>query len=230
MKTLSKHTNLASVTRTLIVASALSIFSLPTLAGNHNTHYEVTITNITKNIGLTPFLAATHRKGVQFFEIGMPASDEVAQIAEGGNIAPLMAALETQPKVIDLASTGGLLMPGHSVMLQIEGGKSPVLAGNLSLIAMLVPTNDTFVALDGVQLPRRGSVTYFANAYDAGSELNDELCMNVPGPACGGEGYTPVEGEGYVYPSPGIHGEGDLSQAMYNWQGPVAKITVTRID
>ena len=92
---------------------------------------------------------------------------------------------------------------------------------------MLLPTNDTFVGLDAVRLPLRGKATFYANAYDAGSEPNDELCVNIPGPTCGGIGISAEEGgEGYVFPSPGIHGEGDLSVAQYNWQGPVAKVTV----
>ena len=99
------------------------------------------------------------------------------------------------------------------------------------LAAMLLPTNDTFVSLNGVRLPRHGSVSYLADAYDAGSEPNDELCASVPGPTCGGEGYSPaVDGEGFVYPAPGTHGEGDLSVAQFGWSGPVAKVTITRLD
>ena len=98
------------------------------------------------------------------------------------------------------------------------------------MAAMLVPTNDTFVSLNGVRLPHRGSVTYLANAYDAGSEPNDELCANVPGPTCGGEGYSPaVDGEGYVFPAPGTHGDGDLKVSEHGWSGPVAKVTITRM-
>jgi hypothetical protein len=46
---------------------------------------------------------------------------------------------------------------------------------------MLNPTNDSFVALNNVRLPRFGR-TYTAIAYDAGSEINDELCVNIPSP------------------------------------------------
>lgn len=222
---------LATLTRTLAVAGTLAVLTSPTMAADkHDASYMVTITNITKNIRLTPFLATTHRSDVMLFEVGTAASEDVAKIAEGGDISALNATLEANNRVIDTAATAGLLMPGASVSLEIQAGKYPAMNGKLSLISMLLPTNDSFVALSGVTLPHKGSKTYFANAYDAGSELNDESCMNVPGPACGGEGYSMAGGEGYVYPAPGIHGEGDLSRAMYDWDGAVAKVTIKRMD
>ena len=96
---------------------------------------------------------------------------------------------------------------------------------------MLLPTNDTIVALRSKALPwyRHGKMTYYMKAYDGGSETNDELCANIPGPHCAGVPFSPEdEGEGYIYPSPGIHGEADLSRATYNWHGPVAMVTIVR--
>ena len=54
--------------------------------------------------------------------------------------------------------------------------------------------------LDSVKVPRHGSATYFSSGLDAGTELNDELCANIPGPPgiCGGVG-----------PSPGENNDGD---------------------
>ena len=72
---------------------------------------------------------------------------------------------------------------------------------------MLIPTNDTFVALDSVRLPRVGSTARLAIAYDAGTEANDQNCNNMPGPRCGGVGFSPgpnVGDEGYVYVSNGF--------------------------
>lgn len=211
-------------------AITAALLSSPAIAGDHhNATYLITITNITKNIQFTPFLATTHRSDVQLFEVGTAASEDLAKIAEGGDISPLKATLEANNRVIDTAASAGLLMPGASVSMEIEAGKYPALNGKLSLVSMLLPTNDNFVALNSVALPNKGTKTYFANAYDAGSELNDESCANIPGPTCGGEGYSVEGGEGYIYPAPGIHGEGDLSSAMYDWDGAVVKVAVKRM-
>jgi hypothetical protein len=101
---------------------------------------------------------------------------------------------------------------------------------------MLVNTNDGFFAVDTEALPRfrGGSRTYYAVAYDAGSELNNEHCDFVPGPACegiSGENYRAVEGaEGFVYVHNGVHGIADLEPTMQDWNNPVAKVVVTRIQ
>ena len=96
-------------------------------------------------------------------------------------------------------------------------------------------TNDTFVALNGVRLPRT-TATYTAIAYDSGTEANDQNCRNIPGPRCGGEGFSPgpnAGDEGYVYVSNGFHDLGNnrrlLGPAVYDWRNPVARITVRRV-
>ena len=190
--------------------------------------YEVTVTNLTKGQSFTPILAAAHTRSISFFELGAPASEELATLAEAGNIAPLKAVLDDSSRVGGTASSEGLLAPGASVTIPLvqEGRFS-----RLSLSAMLIPTNDTFVAIDGVRLPSwGGKVEYFANAYDAGSETNTENCVDIPGPACGGAGLSPDDsGEGYVYVSPGISGEAELTRNAYDWRGSVAKITIRRV-
>ncbi len=212
---------------TLAVTGALLMATTAVAQASEKT-YKVTITNITKSIAFTPFIAATHNRAAEFFSVGEPASEELAALAEGGDVVPLMDTLLSNYRVNDIQTTEGLLQPGESVTLTLTSAPGKRF---LSSAAMLLPTNDTFVGLDAVRLPHRGKVTYYANAYDAGSEINDELCVNIPGPTCGGEGVSASEdGEGYVFPSPGIHGEGDLSTAQYNWQGPVAKVTVKLVN
>ena len=102
---------------------------------------------------------------------------------------------------------------------------------HVTALAMLIPTNDAFFALNAVELPQKGTDTYFSVAYDAGSELNDEQCAHIPGPAtvCSGEGVSVGQGEGFVHIHPGIHGIADLAADIYDWRNPVAQITVTRI-
>jgi len=91
---------------------------------------------------------------------------------------------------------------------------------------MLIPTNDSFIALNGVKVPKHGKTVYYSPGYDAGSELNDELCLNIPGPVCGGAGGSPeAGGEGYVH----ISGKADLAAATYDWRNPTAKIVIKRV-
>lgn len=195
--------------------------------GHQNRNYSVTITNITKGISFTPFLVATHRRHVELFSLGKMASDHISRVAEGGDISGLNMQLSESSHVHSTAASEALLAPGESVTIMIDGHRS---FNKLSLISMLLPTNDTVVALLGKKLPKHGSVTYLANAYDAGSESNDEYCSSIPGPHCGGSPFSPEDdGEGYVYPSPGIHGQGDLNSSDYQWDGAVAKVVIKRM-
>jgi hypothetical protein len=194
--------------------------------------YEITVTNVTRGQTFTPILVATHKAGVRLFELGQPASAELATLAEEGNTAPLAAALSAMPAVKDVASSGAMLPPGESVTITVSTQGA---FDRVSLAAMLIPTNDAFFALNDVDGPRgRSATTLFAPAYDAGSELNDELCVSIPGPSfteCGGPGGggMPGGGEGYVHIHAGIHGIGDFAAADRDWRNPVARITVRRV-
>ncbi len=189
--------------------------------------YKVSITNISKGQSFTPFLTANHKANVSLFGLGMPASDELAEIAEGGNIAPLRMVLDGMSSVASTASSAGLLAPGKTVDILIDKQRG---FNRLSFAAMLLPTNDTFVSLNNVRLPKKGSKVFFARAYDAGSETNDELCASIPGPQCGGLPGSPEDdGEGFVHIASGIQGGGDLDAGQFDWNGPVAKVVIKRM-
>ena len=188
--------------------------------------YEVTITNITRGAFFTPILVASHRSGVSLFTLGQPASDELAILAEGGDVEPLAQTLRANPRVSDVADSGGLLMPGQSVTVRVAARA----ADRISLAAMILPTNDGFIALNGMEVPRFGSLTVRVPGYDAGSEPNDELCASIPGPQCGGEGASPDSGgEGFVHVHAGIHGIADLKPELYDWRNPMASVTIARV-
>jgi hypothetical protein len=188
--------------------------------------YEVTITNITRGSFFTPILVASHRSGVALFTLGQTASPELAILAEGGDTAPLEEVLRANNRVIDVANSGGLLEPGQSVSVRVAARS----ASQISIAAMILPTNDGFIALNGVPAPRFGSQTYAALGYDAGSEPNDELCASIPGPQCGGEGVSPdAGGEDFVHVHSGIHGIADLPPQNYDWRNPMATVTIQRV-
>ncbi|WP_158657765.1 spondin domain-containing protein [Agarilytica rhodophyticola] len=186
--------------------------------------YQVKVTNITKGQSFTPILTVAHSSPVSLFTLGEPASEEIAAMAEAGNIAPLRTLVEGSSSVSDTASSQGLLGPGESTVMMVTGSYNDM---RVSMAAMLLPTNDTFMAIDSVRVPYNGSVVAYAKAYDAGSETNDELCASIPGPLCGGEPLSPNDdGEGFVHISSGIHGVGDLGSAAYDWRDAVAKVEI----
>jgi len=209
---------------TVVLSGLLFVTGNATASGDKGV-YRVTITNITQGEIFTPIMAASHPRGLRLFELGKTASTELAMLAEGGDTAPL-AALLLSEGAHDVATADDVLPPGGSVTLMVD------VAGNkrhLSVASMLVPSNDAFFALNGVQGPRgHRTRTLFSPAYDAGSESNDELCVSIPGPPfiCAGEGFNPADGEGYVHIHPGIQGVGDLIVANHDWRNPVAKISI----
>ena len=195
--------------------------------------YEVTVTNLTRGQQFTPILVATHQAGVRLFDLGRPASPQLKTLAEEGNVGPLTTLLLANPDVRDVVNSGGLLNPGQSVTQRVSTGGG---FDNVSVAAMLIPTNDGFFAVNDLEGPNgQEAITVFSPAYDAGTERNDELCASIPGPSfieCGGAGggLAPGGGEGYVHIHAGIHGIGDLRPAIRDWRNPVAKITIRRVN
>ena len=200
------------------------------LFGSNRT-YEVSITNITKGQILSPAVIATHNSTLDpIYELGMPASDELAGLAEDAMLDPFVAMLENDPAVSAvevLTGENGPILPGETATIRFTSSSR---ATQLSLATMLVTTNDTFAGLSGVRLPTWRTESYMSPGYDAGSEVNNEDCAYIPGPPCGSGGSRATEGaEGYVYVSNGIHGIADLDSAEFDWNNPAAKITVRRV-
>lgn len=200
-------------------------------------YYKVSVTNITKGQTFTPILAATLKKSSSLFTLGQPASLPLELLAEGGDTAPLTEHIQDSPEQMgEVLTVPGLLAPGETATFEIKGHHKHYA---LNLAAMLIPTNDAFVALSSVKLPKKGSVSYPAVAYDAGTEKNDQNCKYIPGPRCHGEGYSADNemSEGYVYIGNGFHDLGDtdtegneiLGPSVYDWNNAVAHITITRI-
>ncbi len=218
-----------SMKKGLFTVGACSLLLTSSLVmADSNKMFRVTITNLTHSINLTPIMVSSHKKGVSILKLGSPASNDLTAIAEGGNTAPLTASLRANSKVIDVQSSAGLLMPGQSVSVDVSAKYG---AKRISLASMMLPTNDGFIALNSVKAPKQGTATYYSPAYDAGTETNDELCVSIPGPTCGGDAASPSDdGEGYVHIHRGMHGIGSLAADQYDWRNPVVKITITKIS
>lgn len=215
--------NKRSMTVRALVIAGSAFFSAAAAA---DAYFEVTVTNITKGMTFTPIMVATTRPGDRFFHLGDAASGPVEIMAETGDVGPLQDSLDA----LDISNSMFLpfLAPGESVtQLIATSGRYR----NVMVAAMLIPSNDIFFAVNGVAGPRGNkTISMTVPAYDAGTEVNDELCASLPGPGCGGDP-GPVEptGEGFVHISSGIRGVGDLDADALDFKNPVAQVTIRRL-
>ncbi len=219
---------------TSAVLTAVALFAASTASADNYSRdfvYEVTITNITKGQVFSPPVLVTHSRDVALFAVGEPALDELAIVAEDGAGAPLAELVSTLPEVAEAQSTSAPIPPGGSAVYQINSRRG---FSVISVVSMMVNTNDALIAINSRSLPRwrGGSFTYNALGYDAGSEGNNEDCAFIPGPACppgSGNLRSTEDAEGYVHIHNGVHGIADLGPAAYDWRNPVARIEVRRI-
>lgn len=210
--------------------------------------YRVTVTNLTPYQPFTPPAIALHRPSVEVFAVGDPASMPVKEIAENGNLAPLLDVVASTNAIRGAVVGDGPLVPAsdpgdtgfpYFAELHVDADAS---ARYLSFISMLVATNDGFVGLDTVPLPQEvnGSVTYFAQAYDAGTEMNTEMFADMVPPAQGltgedrgidgtGTSDPALAENGVITPHPGITGIGDVPEA-FDWPEPTASVVVERVS
>jgi hypothetical protein len=186
-------------------------------------------------------VVATHRRPVDLFEVGEPASFQVKEIAENGNVTPLADALGADKHVFESkVGPGPIFHGGGTLHFQVAASPS---ANYISFVSMLICTNDGFTGLDSQRLPKKvgDSVTVDTTAYDAGTEINTEDFANMVPPCQGlveimsgdaGTGTSdPALAEGGVITShPGIVGGIDLVPAVHGWIDPVAEVVITRID
>ena len=204
----------------------------------------VQVQNLTRGTQFAPLMIAAHADTTKSFTVGNPASANLQKMAEGGDISGLVADMSSAGAVVSANPASGLLAPGAvaSATLMTTASQS-----RLSVLGMMVPTNDGFIALNAMMLPTTpGTYSYDVNAYDAGTEANDEIRgggapgvrgMPVPGPldAMLGKGGTGIDAtaEGFVHIHRGVIGDSDanggksdLDAARHRWLNPVARVTV----
>ncbi len=208
------------------IALSLSLVALAPVIAAAQPRYEVKITNLTKNSLLTPVLVATHQAGVKAFEAGSEASEALEMLAEIGDPSALVEVLQPFDHTMTAAVPAGATVTAR---VRTFGR-----ANLLTVAAMILPTNDGFIAVNGRPGPAEffEQLVYDSPGYDAGTEANDELCPNIPGPQCNGSGEVSAlspQDEGYVHIHSGIQGGGDLEPKTSDWRNPVARITVQRV-
>lgn len=227
---------------TLLTLGALS--SAPLMAAQN---LDIKITNLTNAIHFTPILAATHNSDTQLFMAGTTASASLRAMAEGGDISGLSTDTQALGANVTENPAGGLLAPGASTNFKIDRSETNT---HFSLTAMLVPTNDGFVGANSIEIPTvAGTYTFFLNAYDAGTEINNELIAedggasgvlgipDTPGnnKGTGGNGVTDaLDNNTMIHIHRGIIGDNDaeggssdLDSTVHRWLNPVAQLVIT---
>jgi len=206
---------------------------------------DITLTNLTQGLHFTPVVSAAHTADSPIFSIATTATAELQAMAEGGDISGLVSMLANADANVMENPAGGLLAPAMSTSFMLTNDE-----GNdyLSFAAMILPSNDGFVGLNSWMIPETpGTYTLFLNAYDAGTEANNELIVAdsgapgiagipaAPGGNAGsnGTGVTDTEDNMMIHIHRGNLGDDDLAAGtsdldnrIHRWLNPVAKVTV----
>ena len=232
----------------LTLALAASFTTAFAISAAQAATWDVTITNLTNGNHFTPLLVTAHDHDTHLFQVGMSATLPIEHMAECGHLDPLLATPEVGAEDADTIANpaGGLLAPGANTTTTLDTTQT-----HLSIVAMVLPTNDAFLGLESQHIPTEaGTYTYYVNAYDAGTEANDEVLMTsgecaytdsgmmpgAPGMDAGtnGSGVATADSNTVIHVHRGVLGDqdatggnSDLDSTIHRWQNPVAKITVT---
>jgi len=228
------------------LCAAMLAASLSAAPAANAVDFDVTIANLTNSIYFTPFLAAAHPAGNNLFVTGQAASANLQAMAEGGDTAGLIADVTALGATIADNPAGGLLAPAGSTTFNMNtDGTSN---DRLSIVAMLLPTNDAFAGLNAIEIPvAPGTYTFDVPAYDSGTEANDELLTGggMPGVAgipgdpsmltgTGGTGAAGADANPNVHIHRGslgdtdaMGGNSDLDSRVHRWLNPVVRVTIT---
>ena len=222
-----------------LLALALSAASISSASALDVT---ISLTNLTHGSHFTPLLISAHVDGQHLFELGSAASANLQAMAEGGDTSGLNTDLTNQNA--DSHNAAGLTTPGatesFSLMTQMSNTQ-------LSVVGMVLPSNDGFVGLDAMTIPTEaGTYTYYLNAYDSGTEANDEIINGAGAPGAagipaaplgsGGTGASGVAGSdsnamihihrGVIGDTDATGGASDLDSRVHRWLNPVARLVI----
>jgi len=135
-------------------------------------------------------------------------------------------------------------MPGQSVQFSMTIQDANT---QLSAVAMILPTNDGFVGVDSISLPTTtGRYEYYLNAYDAGTEVNDEIINAAGAPGAPGipadplgsgganaSGVATAETNQTIHVHRGVLGDtdaaggaSDLDSRVHRWLNPIAHLII----
>ncbi len=207
------------------------------------TSYRITLTNTTAAQPFSPVAVVLHNGSWSSFTLGRAASVELEMLAESGDNSALIAAAESTENVFRAASGVGDIAPGTSQSVELEVTESQIAALSLSLVTMLVNTNDAIAALNLVDisaLDANDSMRVNALSYDTGTEANSETAATMPGPAAAGgaqEGFNAnrddVRDAVFVHAGVVTADDGLTNSALnsvHRWDHPAIQVRIERLN
>lgn len=193
--------------------------------------FSIKVVNLTYGQPLSPIGIAMHSEGYLWY-LGEEASSELEILAESGANSDVLATLTNTTQTSGEAPLG----PGKTQEFTLIS--DTLESQKISLISMIVNTNDGFTGLNAVDVSamRVGDAHYMmTHAYDAGTELNSELSGTIPGPADGGEGFNQNRDDiiNKVAMHSGVVGNDDglndsVLDSRHKFDNPLMAVTITR--
>jgi len=186
----------------------------------------VKVTNLSFQQPIGPLFVVVHNAdAIPLFTLGIEASVNLQILAETGDPTPLAEVYADAEGVFfsGIYTEGSPWGGGGDIFITVPYRRDQF--PFLTIAGMALNTNDGFIALNGVRIIPDLIIT--GPMYDAGSELNDEDCRSVPGPACPSDSgnVRSGNGEGFVHIHRGFFGlNPDLPASEYDWNNPVIRV------
>lgn len=199
-----------------------------------NAVFEISAVNLTIGQPLSPLAVIAHDDSYRAFTVGEAATPGLELLAEGGDNSEFLDEVEGRGEASGESPVG----PGASDTVTLELDSDDTAGTLLTVMTMLVNTNDAFSGLNGINISGMAvddSFTRNTIAYDAGTEANSEAPGTIPGPADGGEGLNSNRDDladqvtmhgGVVSSDDGL--SGSVLNQTHRFDNPVIRITVTR--
>lgn len=181
------------------------------------------ITNLSYQQPFGPMFVMVHNAdAIPLFTLGEEASVALQILSENGDPTPLAEAYGNAEGVFfsGIYTEGAPWHGGGDIYITLPYRP---LFPYLTIASMAINTNDCFVALNGVRIIPNLVIT--GPGYDSGSEINNEQCSSIPGPACDDDdNVRSGNGEGFVHVHRGIFGIADLEANVYDWRNPMMRV------
>lgn len=197
--------------------------------------YEIILTNLTGAQPIAPVAVVLHTSGYSAGSLGTSASVALEKLAEGGDNTMVLSEATAHASVLTSVAGAGVLMPATSETLMANVSDWTGL--QLSVVGMLVNTNDGFAALQGLDISALAvgeSTVAFLPVFDAGTEANTETAATMPG--TGGTGFDALRDDvgfisvhrGVVTVDDGLATSGLMDQ--HRFDNPAVKVSIRRIN
>lgn len=202
--------------------------------------FQVTVSNLAANQPLSPVAIVMHNDDWRAFSTGSPASVELEDLAESGSPNAFIGAADADANVMATTNGSAPIGPGGSETFDISVVESTHGTLRLSVVSMLVNTNDAIATINGNDISGLAATErYTADAitYDSGTEANSETAATIPGPVADGEGFNAarddIRDEVHVHAGVVTAQDGLLTSALdgtHKWDHPAMRVTIERLN